>query len=137
MRQLLELLRALGQLIGFDHAPTCRTVGEGFRLEQGAVESEQRRRALDDELLERAQHPAARMLAVDVVDDELRDERVVEIGDLVSRPHARVDAHADATRLPIGRDPPRRRQEAACDVLGVDAALNGVPTQDDVILAKG
>ena len=36
-------------------------------------------------------------------------ERVVEVGDLVARAHARVHAHADPARLPVGRDPPGRR----------------------------
>ena len=71
------------------------------------MEAEQRLRPLDDELLERPQHAPPRVLAVDVVDDQLRDHRVVELRDLVSRPDARVHAHADARRLPVGRDPPR------------------------------
>ena len=37
-------------------------------------------------------------------------------------------------RLPVGRDPPGRREEAARDVLGVDAALDGVPAKHDVVL---
>ena len=71
------------------------------------------RRPLDDELLERTQHPSTGVLAVDVVHDQLRDERVVEIRDLVAGADAGVDAHADPARLPVGRDPPRRREEAA------------------------
>ena len=71
---------------------------EARRLEERAVEAEKRRRPVDHELVERAQHPAARSLAVDVVDDELRDQRVVEIRDLVALADARVDANADSRR---------------------------------------
>ena len=46
--------------------------------EQRAVEAEQRRRAAELELVERAQHPHPRVLAIDAVDDQLRDHRVVE-----------------------------------------------------------
>ena len=60
------------------------------------MEAEECRRALDDELLERAEHPAARSLAVDVVDDELGDERVVQVRDL-----ARPRATPESTRTPM------------------------------------
>ena len=91
-------------------------------------------RAVDDELLERAQHPSPGVLAVDVVHDELRDERVVEARDLVSAADTRVHAHADTPRLAVGRDSPRRGEESACHVLGVDPALDRVPAQHHVLL---
>ena len=100
------------------------------------MEPEQRRRPLDHELLERAEHAPASVLAVDVVDDQLGDHRVVETGDLVARADAGVDAHAGPARLAVGRDPPRRREEAAGDVLGVDPALDRVTAEDDVLLAR-
>ena len=74
---------------------------------------EQRRQAADLELVERAQHPPPRVLAVDAVDDQLRDHRVVEAADLGAGDDARVDAHARPGRLAIGGDPPGRGQEAA------------------------
>ena len=40
-------------------------------------------------------------------------------------------------RLAVGRDPPRRRQEAAGDVLGVDPALDRVAAQLHVLLPDG
>ena len=98
------------------------------------MESQKVRRAVDDELLERPQHPASGVLAVDVVDDELGDERVVQVRDLVSAANSRVHAHADAGRLAVGRDPPRRGKESARHVLGVDPALDRVPAQDHVVL---
>ena len=98
------------------------------------MESQEIRRAVDDELLERAQHPSPGVLAVDVVHDELRDERVVEARDLVSAPDTRVHAHADTRRLAVGRDPPRRREKSAGHVLGVDPALDRVPAQHHVVL---
>ena len=75
------------------------------------MESEEGRRATDDELLERAEHAASRVLTVDVVHDELRDERVVEIRDLVTRTNSGVDANADSAWLAIRRDPSRRWEE--------------------------
>ena len=74
------------------------------------MEPEQRRRPLDDELLERTQHPPPRALAVDVVDDQLRDQRVVEIRDLVAGANAGVDAHPDPARLGVRRDDARERE---------------------------
>ena len=95
-----QLLRPLGQLLGLDHAVARRALDEARVLEQRPVKAEQRRDAADLELAERAQHPPARVLAVDVVDDQLRDERVVEVRDLRAGDDARVDAHAGARRAP-------------------------------------
>ena len=100
------------------------------------MEPEQGRRSVDDELVERAQHPAAGVLTVDVVDDELRDERVVEVRDLVTVSNPGVHAHPDPRRLAVGGDPPWRWKKPAADVLGVDAALDGVPPHDDVVLRE-
>ena len=49
--------------------------------------------AADLELVERAQHPVARVLAVDAVHDQLRDHRVVELRDRRALRDARVDAN--------------------------------------------
>ena len=82
---------------------------EAVVREQRAVEADERRHAADLELRERPQHPPPRPLAVRVVDDQLRDQRVVQ--PLTSEPgrDARVDANARARRLAVARDPPRRR----------------------------
>ena len=69
------------------------------RLEERPVEPDERRRPLDDELLERAQHPAPRALAVDVVDDELRD-RAGRRGPRSRRPPSRRSRRA--RRCPPG-----------------------------------
>ena len=93
------------------------------------MEAEQGRHASDLELVERAQHPHAGVLAVDAVDDQLRDHRVVEAGDLGAGDDPGIDAYAGAGRLGVGGDPTGRGQEALADVLGVDAALDRVPVQ--------
>ena len=98
------------------------------------MEAEQRRRAADLELVERAQHPHPGVLAVDAVDDQLGDHRVVETADLGAGHDARVDADTGAGRLAVGRDPAGRGQEAARHVLGVDPALDRVPAQEHVLL---
>ena len=132
--RLRHLLRALRQLLGLDEPVAGAAVDEARLREQRRVEADQRRRALDPELGERAQHPLPRRLAIRVVDDQLRDHRVVEARDLVSGPHAGVDADARARRLLVRGDQAGRRQEALADVLGVDAALDRVPAQAHVLL---
>ena len=109
---------------------------EARMLEQRAVEADERLHAADLELLERAQHAPPRALAVGVAHDQLRDHRVVEVADLRARDHARVDAHARARRLAVRRDAARRRAEAGRHVLRVDAALDRVAAQHDVLLAQ-
>ena len=64
-------------------------------LEQRPVEAEQRRHAADPVLVERAEHPPPRVLAVDAVDAELRDQRVVEADDLTRPPST-----PESTRTP-------------------------------------
>ena len=135
--RLLELLRAIGELLRL-HDPRARLAPhEAGVLEERAVEAEQRRRALEFELRERPQHARDRAVAVDVVDDQLRDHRVVELAHLVPRLDARVDADTRAGGRSIGRDPPGRRQEPLADVLGVDPALDRVPSEHDVLLPDG
>ena len=53
------------------------------------MEADERRHSADLVLAERAQHPPARVLAVDAVDAQLRDQRVVEADDLGACRHAR------------------------------------------------
>ena len=135
--RLLELLRSLRELLRFDDACARLAADEARMLEQRAMEAEQRRRPFDAELGERAKHPRDRPLAVDVVDDQLGDHRVVEVADLVACLDAGVDPNPRAGRLAIRGDPARRRQEPARDVLGIDPALDGVPAEGDVGLRHG
>ena len=100
------------------------------------MEADKSLHAIDDELVERAQHPAARVLAVDSVHDQLRDHRVVQRGDLAACDDAGVDAHAGARRLVIRRDRSGCREEAVAHVLGIDAALDGVPVEPHVLLSQ-
>ncbi len=115
MRERLgHLLRALRQLLRL-HEPVAGAAFDEARLrEQRRVEAEERRRALDPELGERAQHPPPGRLAIRVVDDQLGDHRVVEPRDLVSRPHAGVDPHARARRLLVRRDQARAPAGSPC-----------------------
>ena len=100
------------------------------------MESDEGRRPRDHELLERSEHPPPRRLAIDVVDDQLRDQRVVEVGNDIPGPNARIDAHPPPGRLSVGRDPPWRRHETARAVLGVDPALDRVAAKLDVGLRE-
>ena len=129
-------MRTLRQLLGLDDSVTRRALGEARVLEQRAVETEEGRDTADLELAEGPQHPLPSVLAVDALDDQLRDERVVERGDLRARGHPGVDPHPGPARLPVARDPPRAGEEAIGRVLRVDPALDRVPGQADVLLAQ-
>src|SRR5918992_3951427 len=131
-----QLLRSLCQQLRLYEAVTRFALDEARMRQKGPVESEQRRDALDRVLVERAQHAPPRVLAVTAVYAELRDHRVVERGDLRTLGHARVDPHAWPGRLPVARDPPRRGQESSGRVFGVDAALERVPVQLDLVLGQ-
>jgi len=102
--------------------------------EHRLVERDERLQPLDLVLLERPQHPRGRALAVAVPHDELGDHRVVHRRDLAARAHARVDAHAGPGGLLVGADLAGGGSEVLRGVLRVDAALDGVPAQDDVLL---
>ena len=88
------------------------------------------------ELVERAQHPPARVLAVDAVHDQLRDHRVVgaETSLPAATPESTRTPGPDGSRYAVtspgvGRKPVR-------DVLGVDAALDRVAAQLDLLLRQ-
>src|SRR2546423_5893326 len=131
-----QLLGSLGKLVRFHDAMTGFSGDKAGMLEQRPVETKQRSDAADLVLVERAQHPPPRVLAVDAVDDQLRDQRVVQADDFASRPNPRVDPDARTSRLPVARDPPWAGQKAVRRVLGVDAALDRVSGQPDVVLAQ-
>src|SRR4051794_21884475 len=99
------------------------------------VKPQQRRWALDRELVECAQHAPAGVLAVLPMNDHLRDERVVQRRDLGSRNDSRIYAHAGPGGLAVARDPPGRRTKAMSDVLRIDPALDRVSAQAHVLLA--
>ena len=88
------------------------------------MEAEQRLDSADLELLERAEHAAPRVLAVDPVDDELGEQWVVERRHLRPCLDTGVHAHARPRRLAVARDPPRGRQKTRRGILGIDAALD-------------
>ncbi len=133
--RLLELLRTLRQLLRLDHVVARLAAHEAGVLEQRPVEAEERRRPLDPELGQRAQHAGDGALPVDVVDDQLRDHRVVEAAHLVPRLDPRIDPDPGARRLAIRGDPAGRGQESLRDVLRVDPALDRVPAEHHVVLA--
>ena len=138
MRQRLsQLVSSLRQLVGLDHTAARPSGDEARMLEKGTMEAQQRGWAIDHELLERAEHPQAGAVPVDVVDDELRDHRVVERRDLVAGADPRVDPDSRAAGLPIRGDPPWYRQKPMAYVLGIDPAFDGMPAQNNVFLPEG
>src|ERR687895_2904979 len=101
MRQLLCTLR---KLLGVDDPMTRPPVDETRIVQQGPVEAEQSLHALDPVLVERPEHPPPCVLAVDTVDAQLRDQRVVEPDDLAARVDTGIDANSRPRRLPVARD---------------------------------
>ena len=133
MRQLLCSFR---KLLGFDYAATRLARGEATVLEQRPMEADERRDSLDLVLAERAQHPAASVVAVDAVDAELGDQRVVEPDDLAALGDSGIHSNAGPCRLAVARDPPGSRQKAGGRIFRVDAAFDGMPGQPEVLLAQ-
>ena len=86
---------------------------------------------------ERADHAPGRGLAVDVPDDQLGDHRVVQRQHLVALAGAGVHPHAGARRLHVVGDLARGGGEVGGRGLRVDAALDGVAAQLDVLLGEG
>src|SRR6266508_3282378 len=132
MRQLFSFLR---ELLRFDQAVTGRRLDEARMAEERPVESRQRGHALDHELVERAQHPQARTLAVDIPDAHLRDQWVVEPDDLRALDDPRVDAHAWSGGLAVRGDHARRREKAIGRIFRVDASLDRVSAEAKLVLA--
>src|SRR5262249_2732423 len=62
--------------------------------------------------------------------------RVVQREHLVTLAHTRVDANPWASGLAIDGQRPGSREKAVCNVLRIDAALDRMPTQDDVVLGE-
>src|SRR5919106_4130775 len=134
---LLQLLDLARQLVGLHHPVARPGLDEAGRGQEHTVESGERLRTLDHELLERAKHSPARRLAIDVLNHELGDQRVVQTRHLVARTHARVDSYPDPAGLSVRRDQPGRGRETVARVLGVDPALDRVPTQLHLGLRDG
>ena len=131
-----QLLRFLRELFRLDHPVAGLACDEAGAAKERLVEPDERLHALDLELVERTQHARAGPFAVGVPHAELRHQRVVEAGDLAALDDARVHAHAGPGGLPVARERPWRRQEAVRRVLGVDPALDRVPAEVEVLLAK-
>ena len=70
------------------------------------------------------------------MDDELGDQRVVVHGHVIAGRDAGVDAHARPFRLDEAQELAGGRQEAVGRVLGVQAALDGVPALAQVRLPE-
>src|SRR3954447_9841985 len=133
MRQLFRFLR---ELLRLHHPVAGLACDEAGAAKQRLVKSDERRNALDLELVERTQHARAGPLTVGVPDAELRHHRVIEAGDLAALDDARIDAHARPRGFSIAGEQSRRGQKAVRRVLGVDPALDRVPAEVEVVLTK-
>ncbi len=110
-----------------------RLAGEGLVADDGPVERNHRRHALDDQLVQGPAGALQRLLAGGPGDDELGQHRVEGAGHLAAGLHAGVPPHARALRdlQPLHRS--GRGHEVAAGVLGVDPELDAVPARRRVL----
>src|SRR5205085_7382786 len=92
--------------------------------------------AFDDHRFERAAHACNRQLARARVHDQFGDHRIVKGRHEIARIDSRVYAHAGAARNVCGCNQTGRRH-AGQRVFRVDATLDGVPGEDDILLLVG
>ena len=123
-----------------------------FALDQSSVEIRLRKRRTGDEarqeldvvgdaddaiLRQRLQHARAGPLARVVADDQLGDHRVVVRRDLVAFLDAGVDAHVQRLgRRRQMQQPAGRGQEALVRIFGVDARLDGMAANSQLLLRQ-
>jgi len=105
--------------------PTFDEIGV---IDQATVEGEVGLDAFDHELVERAAQALDGRVAVLGVDDQLGQQRIVVRRNDVAFVDVGVYAHAEPARQVEPGDAPRRRRELH-RILGVDAALDGVPAR--------
>jgi hypothetical protein len=120
-----------------DEARVVVALEEARVLEHAQVERDRGLDALHDELLERPAQAVDRLAAVAAPGHELRHHRVVVHRDGGALEHAAVDADADPVGRPVREDPARRRREVLVGVLGVDARLDRVARDAQVLLPEG
>src|SRR5439155_8813531 len=106
---LAGLLHQLG--FAFEKLRVEVSALEAWVLHHAREEWDRRRRALDDEGLQREAHLGERFLAVSSLADHLRDHRVVERRDGVARIDVRVESHTVTTRRMESDDTAGRRLE--------------------------
>src|SRR5579883_1591919 len=104
--------------------------------EDAAVEGERGLDAFDHQFVEGPAHGSDGLVAVHGMDDQLADERVVVGRDAVTDLDVRVPAHAGPSRDAEGRDLAGRGAEVVVGVLGIDSALEGVTSGDDLRLGE-
>src|SRR5438128_10049872 len=105
-------------------------------LKNGLFEGDGRLDAGDHIFAQRAAHLFHGFAAVLAVRDQLGNQRVVGGRNRVAGIDMAVHAHAAAAGLVIHFDPPRTGPEIIERIFGVDAALDGVAFEGDVVLRK-
>src|SRR5690606_35674431 len=91
--------------------------------------------AVDHQLVQGIAHPRQRLVTGGAVGDQLADQRVVVRRYLVTAVQVRVDPYAVTARRVEEAHGTRAGQEAG-GVFGVDPALDGVPTDDHILLLQ-
>src|SRR2546425_3670470 len=109
---------------------------EEIAREDFLVRWDVRRHANDREFVQSALHPRHRLVPVTAPRDHLREERVVIRRDLIALEAVRVEADTRPRGRKPAREHTRRRSEVRLGVLGIDAALDGVAVNPDLLLAE-
>ena len=117
---------------GVEVAGPHRGIGE-----QAPEEGDVRVDAEHDGVGECAVESVEGLRAIGAVRDHLGDHRVVVGGDLEALVDARVDSHALARRGTPREHRTRGREETAVRRLRIDAGLDRVPLQPDLLLREG
>jgi hypothetical protein len=120
----------------FERGGAVRGVAHRAEVAQRAQQRERGRHAGDHVLVDRAGQPRQRLVAVARGNDQLGDHRVVVGRDREARIGGGVDTHAQAARLAVALDGARRGAEVLGGVLGVDAHLDRVAAEIDVVLPE-
>ncbi len=97
--------------------------------EHGLEEGNRRVNAFYDELLERMVRSAERLRPVVGSDDQLRDQRIVIRGNVVSGVNVGIDPDSRTTGCVEGGDRARGWTEAVLGVFRVDPALDGMAAE--------
>ena len=91
---------------------------------------------MNDEIAQGGLHTFDGVFAVSGVDDQLRQQRIIKMGDLIACSKARVHADARSLRRDELQEFAGAWQKARSRVFSIDAALDGMSVLVDVALLK-
>jgi len=134
----LLLRREQEPLFAFDQPGIELRIDEGRKSHEAGQEIDVVRDADHSVLSQRSPHAGQRLLAIGSPDDQLGNHRIIVGGDLV----ALLDPGINANRVALGRrnkmnEAAGRRQEAFIRILGIDARLDCMTVDLELLLGQG